>query len=642
MFAPFALLANFASEALLILASPAQAPLDPPLRLGHARFFDVQAHRGGRGNTVENTLPSFAWGLIDGASTLELDNGITKDGVVIVWHDEEITPAKCTDTAPVTPDDPDFPYVGKYIANLTLAQIKTLDCGAKRQYGYPMQLTYPGTRISTLQEVFDFAECADPTHQILWNIESKIDAEHPEKTKSVQDFVQKQNAIFSASPYVSSITYQSFDWRTLIAMKTVNPSILTSALIDNDTAIMSDNSTSPWLGGLRLDAFPGPTAAAQVAQAAYSIGADILSPAAESSSTPVPDPDMPGYITFTTRDMIEEAHRLGMLVKVWTVNRMNIVDQILDWKVDGIITDYPNVVRRVVKHRGLPAAPKYPKQRVLSSHEKSHHHPPTVRTLPSGLPSASFINLAARAPAGHGHEHGHGAAGPRSDVPPKWAGSVSRSSTLGLVSRTLVTAPTTGVFQNRLLHTSAVARDAPQVPDFSHYEAKSPDTNRGLAYLMIGSLGVLSASMAKSTVTEFLSTMAASADVLAMAKVELDLASIPEGKNVVIKWRGKPVFIRHRTQGEIAEARSEDWKSMRDPESDESRTKKPEWLVMLGVCTHLGCVPIGEAGDYGGWFCPCHGSHYDISGRIRKGPAPLNLEVPVHDFNDAEGKLVIG
>jgi len=155
-------------------------------------------------------------------------------------------------------------------------------------------------------------------------------------------------------------------------------------------------------------------------------------------------------------------------------------------------------------------------------------------------------------------------------------------------------------------------------------------------------MGVLSASVAKSSVAEFLGTMSASADVLALAKVEVELASIPEGKNAIIKWRGKPVFIRHRTQQEVDEARQVDWKSLRDPQSDDARVKKPEWLVMLGVCTHLGCVPIGESGDFGGWFCPCHGSHYDISGRIRKGPAPLNLEVPAHDFNEAEGKLIIG
>jgi ubiquinol-cytochrome c reductase iron-sulfur subunit len=148
--------------------------------------------------------------------------------------------------------------------------------------------------------------------------------------------------------------------------------------------------------------------------------------------------------------------------------------------------------------------------------------------------------------------------------------------------------------------------------------------------MMIGGMGILTTTVAKSTVTEFLGTMSASADVLAMAKVEVDINAIPEGKNVVIKWRGKPVFIRHRTQGEIDEARNTDWKAFRDPESDEQRTQKPEWLVMLGVCTHLGCVPIGEAGDYGGWFCPCHGSHYDISGRARKGPAPVRSRATIH------------
>ncbi|KAJ3812099.1 Rieske [2Fe-2S] iron-sulfur domain-containing protein [Lentinula lateritia] len=272
--------------------------------------------------------------------------------------------------------------------------------------------------------------------------------------------------------------------------------------------------------------------------------------------------------------------------------------------------------------------------------KKSINLAPTVRALPSGVPAAPLLNLAARAPADH-HGHGHGSSGPRADVPPSWAGGVSKSP-FGLFTKTYTTAPAPKLFQQRLLHTSAVVKDAPEVPDFSHYRASNTDNNRALSYFMVGTMGVLSASVAKSSVSEFLQTMAASADVLALAKVEVDLSAIPEGKNVIIKWRGKPVFIRHRTQSEIDEARSADWKTFRDPESDEARAKKPEWLVMLGVCTHLGCVPIGEAGDYGGWFCPCHGSHYDISGRARKGPAPLNLEVPAHDFNDAEGKLVIG
>ncbi|KAL2015685.1 hypothetical protein VTK56DRAFT_5020 [Thermocarpiscus australiensis] len=182
-----------------------------------------------------------------------------------------------------------------------------------------------------------------------------------------------------------------------------------------------------------------------------------------------------------------------------------------------------------------------------------------------------------------------------------------------------------------------------KMPDWSKYMAKgsTPGSNALFSYFMVGTLGAISAAGAKSTIHEFLVNMSASADVLAMAKVEVDLNAIPEGKNVIIKWRGKPVFIRHRTAAEIEEAKNVNVASLRDPQSDEERVQKPEWLVMLGVCTHLGCVPIGEAGDFGGWFCPCHGSHYDISGRIRKGPAPLNLEIPQYEFPE-EGKLVIG
>ncbi|RDA95129.1 hypothetical protein CP533_2168 [Ophiocordyceps camponoti-saundersi (nom. inval.)] len=186
------------------------------------------------------------------------------------------------------------------------------------------------------------------------------------------------------------------------------------------------------------------------------------------------------------------------------------------------------------------------------------------------------------------------------------------------------------------------ATDRTKIPDFGKYvSSKGEGSNKLISYFMVGVMGAMTAAGAKSTVQEFLVNMSASADILAMAKVEVDLNAIPEGKNVIIKWRGKPVFIRHRTEAEIEQANKVNVTSLRDPQSDDERVKKPEWLVMLGVCTHLGCVPIGEAGDYGGWFCPCHGSHYDISGRIRKGPAPLNLEIPEYDFPE-EGKLVVG
>ena len=112
-----------------------------------------------------------------------------------------------------------------------------------------------------------------------------------------------------------------------------------------------------------------------------------------------------------------------------------------------------------------------------------------------------------------------------------------------------------------------------------------------------------------------------------MASLEVDISSISVGDALTVKWRGKPVFIRRRTAAEISDAANADLGSMRDPELDSDRVKNPEWLVVLGICTHLGCVPINGAGEYNGYFCPCHGSHYDTSGRIRKGPAPLNLEV---------------
>ncbi|MBF0335371.1 MAG: ubiquinol-cytochrome c reductase iron-sulfur subunit [Alphaproteobacteria bacterium] len=135
----------------------------------------------------------------------------------------------------------------------------------------------------------------------------------------------------------------------------------------------------------------------------------------------------------------------------------------------------------------------------------------------------------------------------------------------------------------------------------------------------------------------FVHSMNPAADVLALSSTEVDLAPIAEGQSVTVTWRGKPVFIRHRTKEEIEKARSVQDSALPDPQKDEDRVKKPEWLVMIGVCTHLGCVPLGQKasdpkGEFEGWFCPCHGSHYDTSGRIRKGPAPTNLPVPEYAF----------
>jgi ubiquinol-cytochrome c reductase iron-sulfur subunit len=152
--------------------------------------------------------------------------------------------------------------------------------------------------------------------------------------------------------------------------------------------------------------------------------------------------------------------------------------------------------------------------------------------------------------------------------------------------------------------------------------------------------GAFAAVGAAAAVWPFIHQMNPSADVLALSSTEVDLGQIVAGQSVTILWRGKPVFVRHRTESEIAQAKTDDTAALPDPQKDADRVKKPEWLVMMGVCTHLGCVPLGQKGDFGGWFCPCHGSHYDTSGRIRKGPAPTNLPVPEYAFlNDTRIRI---
>ncbi|KAH7653708.1 Quinol--cytochrome-c reductase protein [Dioscorea alata] len=166
-------------------------------------------------------------------------------------------------------------------------------------------------------------------------------------------------------------------------------------------------------------------------------------------------------------------------------------------------------------------------------------------------------------------------------------------------------------------------------------------SKRAFAYFVLTGGRFVYASLLRLLILKFVLSMSASKDVLALASLEVDLSSIEPGTTVTVKWRGKPVFIRRRTEDDIKLANNVDVASLRDPQEDSVRVKNPEWLVVIGVCTHLGCIPLPNAGDFGGWFCPCHGSHYDVSGRIRKGPAPFNLEVPTYTFLE-ENKLQIG
>jgi ubiquinol-cytochrome c reductase iron-sulfur subunit len=143
----------------------------------------------------------------------------------------------------------------------------------------------------------------------------------------------------------------------------------------------------------------------------------------------------------------------------------------------------------------------------------------------------------------------------------------------------------------------------------------------------------------------FIASMNPARDVLALSTTEVDLSPIAVGSAVTVVWRGRPVFLRHRTAEEVQAARATPLSELPDPQPDQQRVKRDQWLVVIGVCTHLGCVPLGQRptdqrGEYGGWFCPCHGSHYDTSGRIRKGPAPSNLVVPDYAFmSDAQIRI---
>ncbi|PRP88588.1 Rho GTPase [Planoprotostelium fungivorum] len=227
--------------------------------------------------------------------------------------------------------------------------------------------------------------------------------------------------------------------------------------------------------------------------------------------------------------------------------------------------------------------------------------------------------------------------------------SVSRASKLfsarplPAVRRPVANTTVTRSYQGPSAYERGNQYDKFSFPTHAYDESRSQLGNSGTkayAYMVVGGGLAAGATGAKSLVQSMLCHLSPAGDVLAMANLEVDIAPIPEGTTTTFKWRGKPLFVRHRNAKEIERALADDTASnLKDPANDDTRRKKPEWLIVLGICTHLGCVPLSNAGEYGGWFCPCHGSHYDTSGRIRIGPAPLNLEVPPYTFLDETRRL---
>ncbi|MHC6175100.1 glycerophosphodiester phosphodiesterase family protein [Glutamicibacter sp. X7] len=325
------------------LATPAVAA--PAEQRNHSNerngSFDLQAHRGGLAEWTEESLPAFANALRVGVTTLELDTLLTQDGKIIVWHDDRIQPEKCTDTEPAEPGDPEFPYVGDRIADLTLAQIKTLDCGFQPLPGYPEQNVAEGNRIAELRDVFALVRGAN-AKKVGFNIETKVEkgmAGGPAGralTVAVLDEIQR-------SGMAGRTVLQSFDWSTLnlareLAAEGKAPQLDLVALSSGAKHLqVGQPGAAPELGGIDIDDYEG-----SIAKAAKAQGYAVVSTAH----------------AMVTESLISESHELGLKVIPWTVNERADMERLMEMGIDGIITNYPTRLRELMEERGL----KLPKQ----------------------------------------------------------------------------------------------------------------------------------------------------------------------------------------------------------------------------------------------------------------------------------------
>jgi glycerophosphoryl diester phosphodiesterase len=304
--------------------------------------FDLQAHRGGLGLRVESTLASFGNALQLGVRTLELDVQITEDGHAVVTHDRRVSGAKCADTGQVFPNDPDFPYVGRYINTLSLAQVRMLDCGRAIM---PGQLPVPGARMPLLSEVFALVKRYGASGVKL-NVETKVEAGAPHETAPREQFVQVTAHQIRASGLLKQVTIQSFDWGALMRMREVEPRLPLVALTNFDFLQTGQPGASPWLGGIDIDDFGG-----DPIKAIRSFGAAAFSPVhGFPQGGSVTDP---AYRPYVTKEMVRHAHRNGIKVVPWTINDVPTMSKLIDDGVDGIITDYPDRLRGLLAERGF-------------------------------------------------------------------------------------------------------------------------------------------------------------------------------------------------------------------------------------------------------------------------------------------------
>jgi glycerophosphoryl diester phosphodiesterase len=302
--------------------------------------FDIEAHRGGRALRPENTLPAFANALSMGVDTLELDMGVTRDGVIVVSHERGLNPDLAR--------GPDGHYVaapGTPFVKLTLEQVKQYDVGQIRPGSayaarFPEQLAVPGTRIPTLAEVFALVRRSGDRHVRL-NIETKIDPAHPDESPDPEHFVARVLELLRREHFSDRVMIQSFDWRTLQLVQHQAPTIPTVYLTQQaepDANVYPDRP-SPWTAGFDPMKFGG-----SVPRAVKAAGGAIWSP----------------FYGDVDRDSIDEAHRLGLPVVVWTVNAPEDMARLIDLGVDGIISDRPDVLRAQAALKGIPLPPPHP------------------------------------------------------------------------------------------------------------------------------------------------------------------------------------------------------------------------------------------------------------------------------------------
>ncbi|WP_129668501.1 glycerophosphodiester phosphodiesterase family protein [Phytoactinopolyspora endophytica] len=343
------LMAGITALAMPVTATAVNQPnLNQPVE----NRFDLQAHRGGLGLVVESTIPAFENALQLGVSTLELDIQITKDGEAVVTHDRRIHDTKCQDTEPAFADDPQYPYVGKYIKDLTLEQVLTLDCGTQTLPDYPGQRPSPGEKMPLLSEVFDLVH-EYRAYGVMLNIETKVEAGAPHETAPREEFVQVVVEEIRDARMLNQVTIQSFDWGALMRVREVEPKLPIVALTNYNFLEIDEPGASDWLGGIDIDDFDG-----NPLLAIDSFGADAFSPVHGWGSAQNAD-----YEPYVTKEMVDEAHELGIPVVPWTVDDEATMRKLIDDGVDGIITNYPDRLRDVMTEYDykLPRAYRTPR-----------------------------------------------------------------------------------------------------------------------------------------------------------------------------------------------------------------------------------------------------------------------------------------